>query len=435
MVRPAAVYALLMAMLLVRMKFFSFRGKVRPRNLNVLSVATEICVEGTTLTDRPIAVTARRRPILLTIVCVAILAVGGGLYWNTSQGTARARTKSSDKRAAVPVKVAIATTQDVPIYRTGLGTVQALYTVSIHSQVDGKLQEVLFTEGQHVKKGDVLAKIDPRLFQAALDQSKAKKAQDEALLVAAEKDLTRFKALAIKSFETQQNVDQQQAKVDQTKAAIAADAAAIETAQSQLDYTTITAPQDGRIGVRLLDPGNIVHASDQASIAMLTLTQPTAVMFTLPERNLDEVRGAMERGEVEVSAFDQDNVRNLSAGRLLLIDNLIDQATATIRLKAMFPNEDEKLWPGEFINARLLIETRQNALVVPSTAIQRGQEGLFVWTITADNTAETRSVEVGPSAGELTVVTSGIVRGDRVVTDGQYKLQSKAPVTFDPPQS
>ena len=238
--------------------------------------------------------------------------------------------------------------QDVPIYLNGLGTVQASFTVGIHSQVDGKLQEVLFTEGQHVKKGDVLAKIDPRLFQAALDQAKAKKAQDQAQLTSAEKDLARSKTLVLSNITSQQIVDQQQAKVDQLKAAIAADEAMIQTAQTQLEYTTITAPSDGRMGVRLVDPGNIVHANDQGSLATLVLTQPTAVMFTLPARYLDDVRDAMTRGPVEVTAYDQDNRRALATGKLLLVDNVIDQATATIRLKAMFPNEDEKLWPGEF---------------------------------------------------------------------------------------
>ena len=244
----------------------------------------------------------------------------------------------------------------MPIYLTGLGTVQALLTVGIHSQVDGKLQEVPFAEGQLVKKGDVLARIDPRLFQAALDQAKAKKAQDAAQLVAAQKDLTRFKTLALKSFETEQNVDLQQAKVDQLKATIDADAAAIEVAVTQLEYTTITAPSDGRLGVRLVDPGNVVHASDAASIATLVQTRPATVLFTLPARVLDDVRQAMTGGPVEVLAFDQDNQRQLSSGTLLMVDNAIDQTTATIRLKATFANDDERLWPGEFVNARLLLD-------------------------------------------------------------------------------
>jgi multidrug efflux system membrane fusion protein len=329
----------------------------------------------------------------------------------------------------VPVSVAVVGRQDVPIYLTGLGAVQASFTVAIHSQVDGKLQEVLFTEGQHVKKGDVLAKIDPRLFQAALDQAKAKKAQDQAQLTSAEKDLARSKTLVLSNITSQQIVDQQQAKVDQLKAAIAADDAMIQTAQTQLEYTTITAPSDGRMGVRLVDPGNIVHANDQGSLATLTLTQPSAVMFTLPARYLDDIRDAMARGPVTVTAYDQDNRRALATGTLLLVDNIIDQATSTIRLKAMFPNTDEKLWPGEFVNAHVLIDTRSNAIVVPSAAIQRGPNGLFLWTVTANNLAQPRPIEAGPTYRDLTVVAAGLNGGERIVTDGQYKLQKDAPVT------
>src|SRR5215831_9682409 len=220
----------------------------------------------------------RLRSVLLT---VAVLAVGGAGVWYALQGPEPVRADRAPARPAVQVSVAPVTRRDMPIYLSGLGTAQAEYTVGIHSQVDGKLQEVLFTEGQHVKKGDVLAKIDPRLFQAALDQANAKKAQDEAQRVAAEKDLVRVKAVALKGFETQQNLDLQQAKVDQLKAAVDADAAAIETAQTQLDYTLITAPSDGRVGVRLVDPGNLVRASDTGSIASLMLTRPAAVLFTL----------------------------------------------------------------------------------------------------------------------------------------------------------
>ncbi len=333
----------------------------------------------------------------------------------------------------MPVSIAIVSRQDVPIYLTGLGTVQASFTVGIHSQVDGKLQEVLFTEGQHVTKGDILAKIDARLFQAALDQASAKKAQDQAQLTSAEKDLARSKTLVLSNITSQQIVDQQQAKVDQLKAAIAADEAMIQTAQTQLEYTAITAPSDGRIGVRLVDPGNIVHANDQVSLATLVLTQPSAVMFTLPARYLDDVRDAMTRGPVEVTAYDQDNRRALATGKLLLVDNVIDQATATIRLKAMFPNEDEKLWPGEFVNAHVLLDTRGNAVVVPSAAVQRGPQGLFVWTVTAKNLAEPRPIEIGPTYEGLTVVASGLSGGERIVTDGQYKLQRDAPVTVTSP--
>jgi membrane fusion protein, multidrug efflux system len=335
----------------------------------------------------------------------------------------------------VPVSVVVVGRQDVPVYLTGLGTVQASFTVGIHSQVDGKLQEVQFTEGQHVKKGDVLAKIDPRLFQAALDQARAKKAQNQAQLTSAEKDLARSKTLVLSNITSQQIVDQQQAKVDQFKASMAADEAAIQTAETQLDYTTITAPSDGRVGVRLVDPGNIVHANDQASLATLVLTKPSAVLFTLPARSLDDIRDAMARGPVEVLAYDQDNRRALATGKLLLVDNMIDQASATIKLKAMFPNDDEKLWPGEFVNAHVLLNTRSNAVVVPTAAIQRGPQGLFVWTVTAKNLAEPLPIEVGPSEGGMTVIASGLSGGESIVTDGQYKLQRDAPVTVTTPQT
>jgi len=369
----------------------------------------------------------------MVFVGALTIVVGGVSAWYLLQGPDPVRAARPPARAAVPVSVAAAARRDLPIYLNGLGTVQALYTIGIHSQVDGKLIEVAFTEGQHVKKDDVLAKIDPRLYQAALDQAKAKKAQDVAQLGAAEKDLTRFKTLALKSFETQQNVDLQQAKVDQFTASIAADDAAIETVQTQLDYTIIRAPSDGRVGVRQVDPGNLVRASDAGSIATLTRTQPIAVMFTLPAGSLDDVRDAMGRGDVEVTAFDQNNRRALSTGKLLLIDNQIDQTTATIRLKAMFENQDERLWPGEFVNARLLIETRTAALAIPSSAVQRGPQGLFAWVVSPQNIAQTRKIEVGPTAGDLTIVASGLAEGERVVTDGQYKLQREVPVTITAP--
>ena len=373
---------------------------------------------------------SRGRRIVLMTICLAALAGGGAAYWHwgtESQGAQAARLPA---RAKVSVSVAIVGRQDVPIYLTGLGTVQASYTVGIHSQVDGKLQEVLFKEGQQVKKGDVLALIDPRLYQAALDNAKAKKAQDEAQYISASKDLERSKTLVKSNITSQQIVDQQQGKVDQLKALIEADEAMIQTAQTNLEYTTITAPNDGRIGVRLVDPGNIVHANDQGALATLVLTRPSAVMFTLPARTLDDVRDAMARGPVEVTAFDQDNRRALATGSLLLVDNIIDQTTATIRLKAMFPNEDDKLWPGEFVNARLLLEIRKDAVVVPSAAIQRGQDGLFVWIINGDGLAEPHPIEVGATYAKVTIVTSGLAGGERIVTDGYYKLQRNAPVTY-----
>jgi membrane fusion protein, multidrug efflux system len=372
---------------------------------------------------------------LLIAGALAIMAAAGAAYWYWPHATEPARAARPATRPAVPVSIALASRQDLPIHLTGIGTVQASFTVKIIAQVDGKLQEVLFTEGQRVKKGDVLAKLDPRLFQAALDQTKAKKAQNIALLVAAEKDLARSKTLAQRDYASQQSLDLQQSKVDQLKAAIAADEAAIETAQTQLEYTTVTAPSDGRIGIRLVDPGNLVRATDTSAIATLMLAQPAAVLFTLPSRALGELREAMARGPIEVLAYDQNNRRSLATGKLLLIDNAVDQATSTIRLKAMFPNEDERLWPGDFVNARLLLEIQPNVLVVPSSAVQRGPQGLFAWIVTANNTAEPRTIEIGATTGDLTAVTTGLREGEHVVTDGQYKLARNAPVSITPPRS
>ena len=372
----------------------------------------------------------RRSRIFPGIALLAVSAIGGALFWYQRSEVARGPERGSRAatRAGVPVTVAVAERRAVPIYLTGLGTVQASLTIEIHAKVDGELQQVLFIEGQHVQKGDALAKIDPRLYQAALDQAKARRMQDAAVLAAAEKDLMRAKTLALKSFDTQQNVDQLQGKVDQLKASIVADEAAMERAQTQLDYTTIVAPSDGRIGIRLVDPGNMVRSSDTKSIATLVLTQPSAVVFTLPAASLDDVRAAMKRGPVEVTAFDPDNRVALSTGRLLLIDNTIDQASGTIRLKAIFANEDETLWPGEFVNARLLVEIRRNAVAVPSAAVQRGPEGLLVWVVGTNNTAEPRPIVVGPISGDMAIVGKGLSEGDRVVTAGHYKLRPKTSV-------
>ncbi len=366
------------------------------------------------------------------IAGIAVVVVGGLIYW-MRQGPDPAHAARANAKPTVPVSLATATKQDVPVVLTGLGTVQASFTVNIHSQVDGKLQDVLFTEGQHVNKGDVLAKIDPRLFQAALDQAKAKKAQDDATLAGNQKDLARAQALSTKGFDTQQNLDQQTAKVAAAQALVMADEAAIETAQTNLDYTSITAPSDGRMGVRLVDPGNNVRSTDAGAIAVLVRTQPTFVLFTLPAQTLDQVRDAKGRGDVQVIAYDRDNRKPLSTGTLETIDNMIDQTTASYKIKATFANADEKLWPGEFVNARVLVDTLKQVLVVPNSAVQRGPNGLFTWVIKKDNTAEVHPIEVGLSAEGVTVIKSGVNDGERVVTDGQYKLQIGSPVNETKP--
>jgi multidrug efflux system membrane fusion protein len=372
-----------------------------------------------------------RKAIILALLLVLAAGFASYFVWRGAKPAEASRSGPPP----VPVSIANAARKDVPIYLTGLGTVQATFTVGIHSQVDGKLQDVFFKEGQHVKKDDVLAKIDPRLFQAALDQAKAKRAQDASALIALQKDLQRFSTLGSKGFETQQNLDQQQAKVDTMKATIMADEALIETAQTQLDYTDIKAPSDGRMGMRLVDPGNIVRASDAGMMAMLVQAQPALGTFTLPAQTLDQVREAMKRGPVEAVAYDRDNRNVLSTGTLQTIDNQIDQATASYKLKASFPNVDEKLWPGEFINVHIQVETRAQAVVVPNTAIQRGPKGMFVWLLTDKNTAVQKPVQTGPQVGDVTIVEAGVSTGDRVVTGGQYKLKANAPVSIsDKPQ-
>jgi membrane fusion protein, multidrug efflux system len=365
------------------------------------------------------------------VIGVAItLATGAAIYWTWPQASNAGQARPV--APSVPVSVAAVTWNDVPVYLTGLGTVQASLTVAIHAQVEGVLQEVLFTEGQDVKKGEVLARIEPRLFLAALGQAKAKKAQDVALLVAVEKDLSRVAALGQRNIVSKQDVEQQQAKYDQLKAAIAADDAAIETVQTQLDYTSIRAPNAGRVGIRLIDPGNLVRASDASAITTLVVTHPSAVLFTLPADNLDAVRAAIARGPIEVSALDQNNLHVLSRGKLLLIDNSIDASTATIRLKALFDNADDQLWPGEFVNARMLIETLHHVLTIPTSAVQRGPKGLFTWIVSAENASVPRAIQVGPESNNRTVITDGLVEGEKVVTDGQYKLQPGAIVTATP---
>ena len=366
---------------------------------------------------------APRRFLVISDIVVALAGVAVWYELNRAEPAVKATT------APVPVTVAIASRGDLPIYLTGLGTVQASFTVGIRAQVDGKLEQVLFKEGDHVRKGDVLAKIDPRLYQAALDQAKAQKKQDESRLISAIKDLQRSRTLVGQAFETQQLVDQQQAKADQVIASVDADKAAVDTAQTNLDYTSVIAPSDGRMGVRMIDPGNIVHASDSQPIAVLTLTKPAAVIFTLSARSLDDVREAMERGPVEIIAFSQDNKRELAKGTLLLIDNMVDQASATMRLKAMFPNEHDELWPGDFVNARLFLKVLPDALTIPSSAVLIGPDGLIAWVVVKGDVVQARPIITGPTTDGRTLIASGLTDGDHVVVSGHYKLRQNSKVT------
>jgi multidrug efflux system membrane fusion protein len=269
-----------------------------------------------------------------------------------------------------------------------------------------------------------LAQIDPRPLRAALDQALAKKAEDQAQLVDDQKDLQRFKLMAAKDYETQQNVDLQQAKVDTAQATVEADQAAIEAAQTQLSYATITAPIDGVVGFRQLDAGNIIRITDPNPLTVITQIKPVQVVFTLPQDDLTDVREAMLRGPVPVLAFDQNNQHQLAQGKLMLINNQIDQTTSTISLKASFPNDDQRLWPGEFVRIRIQVATRNNAVTIPPVAVQRGPSGLYTWVVKPDNTVDQRSIETMPVDNDVTIVTKGVAAGERIVVNGQYQLQA-----------
>jgi multidrug efflux system membrane fusion protein len=364
--------------------------------------------------------------ILGAVTLAAIVALG--FYRHGS-------TQAAPNTAPPPIPVTIteAAQRDVPIYYDALGTVQALNTVAIRAQVNGQILSIDFRQGQEVKQGDVLAKIDPAPYKANLDQAVSKKSQDEATLVDAEKDLARFKTLVQRDFETQQNVDAQQAKVDQTKSMIDADQAAIEAAQTQLNYATIVAPIDGVVGFRQVDLGNIIHTNDVNPLTVLTTIKPCTVIFTLPQSDLGPVREAMVNGAVPVIAFDQDDKQQLAQGHLLLINNQIDQTTSTIQLKAEFPNQDERLWPGEFVRIRILIQTRKDAITIPPVAVQHGPNGLYTWVVKPDNTVDQRSIETIPvNNNDTTIVTKGIAAGERVVVNGQYRLDVGSRVNAKP---
>lgn len=331
----------------------------------------------------------------------------------------------------IPVTVTHPVRKDVPVSLRGLGQVVAFNSVLIRSRVDGTIDKVFFTEGQDVKAGELLVQIDPRPYQAALDQSVARKAADEAALGSAKQDLRRSTQLAVNQFAAQQLVDQRTAQVQQLEAAIKGDDAAIDAAKLNLDFTRITAPFDGRVGLRNVDPGNFVRAADPTGQGIVTVSQvkPISVTFTLPQDQLPTVTGAMAKGRPTVLAYNSDDTTQLGEGELLTIDNTIDATTGTIKLKATFPNPGARLWPGQFVNARLIVDVRKGALTVPSAAIQRGPNGMFVFVVKPDQTAAVRLVDVAQDTGGTAVIAKGLEESDMVVMSGQSRLSNNARVS------
>ncbi|HVJ54979.1 MAG TPA: efflux RND transporter periplasmic adaptor subunit [Aliidongia sp.] len=373
-----------------------------------------------------------RHALTLSALTVGVLA--GSAYWIGFND--RAQAQSSPPSITVPVTIDIARRNDVPIYQTGIGTVVAFNTVTVRAQIDGPLEKIAYTEGQLVKSGDLLAQIDARPYQARLAQAEAAKARDVAQLANARLDLVRFQNL--KDYATRQSVDTQKTQVSMMEAAIQGDQGQIDDAKVQLGYTAITAPISGRTGIRLVDQGNIVHASDSTGLVVITQLQPISVLFSLPGPILPKLSRAHAAGPLKIEAWSQDDSEKLDDGELTLIDNQMDQSTGTVKLKASFPNKAETLWPGQFVNAHLLLETRRDGITVPAQAIQRGPSGTYVWLVKPDDTVEMRPITLGRIVGDIALLDSGVTAGDRIVTGGQYKLVvgiKTEPHMQEPPQT
>jgi multidrug efflux system membrane fusion protein len=374
------------------------------------------------------------------VLLIAAVSLLGYFGWQRFYGANPATTANTAQKAAPPaVRVTIAPVQkaDFPVYLTGLGNVQGFNTVTVRTRVDGQIDKIAFKEGQAVKQGDLLAEIDPRPFQAALDQAKAKKAQDEANLANANLDLQRFTKLG--EFATRQQTDTQRSTVAQLTAQIAADDAAIFNAQTQVDYTQVKSPISGVAGLRQVDIGNIVNASTQTGIVTIAQIEPIAVVFTAPEEQLPDINQGQSRQPLKVIAITTDGKRPLAEGTLAVVNNQVDTTSGTIRLKAVFDNKDHALWPGQSVSTRLLVRTLKDATVVPDDAIQHGNNGLYAYVVNPDNKAEVRKLKVSQSIDGRSVVDEGLSPGEQVITAGQYKVQpgtlvSTAVASSDPAQ-
>ena len=356
----------------------------------------------------------------------ALVAIGVILWLRVEEPVPQAAAQTASP--AIPVTAGTVKVEDVPVFLNGIGTVQAYNSVAIKSRVDGQIVRVDFKEGQDVKEGDPLFQIDPRSYQAAVDQARAAKQKDEANLAGAQADLERYEKLLTPGWQTRQSYDQQKAQVAQLQAAIKGDEAQINTAKINLGYTDIRSPIDGRLGARLVDKGNIVHANDNTPLVMITEFKPIFVSFTLPQETLDDVHENNKQAPLVVRAFSGDGKKQLAEGKLTLIDNMIDQATGTIHLKARFDNENERLWPGEFVSLRVILSMRRGVATVPQQTVQQGPNGHYAYVIKPDNTVERRAVEVASIQDGIAVITKGLAENERVVVDGQFRLTEGARV-------
>lgn len=370
-----------------------------------------------------------RARIVIILAFILLIVIGATAVRYTKKPTQNPKGPSPNAAGrGVPVLAEAVATRDVPVYLRGLGSVSAFNTVTVKARVDGQITKINFREGQEVKQGDLLVEIDPRPYMAQLHTAEANLAKDEATIADAKLNLARFTELWKAGVISQQQYNTQQSLVGQIQGSIGADQAAIENAKLQLVYSRITSPISGRIGLRIVDIGNIVHASDPTGLVVITQLQPIAVLFTLPEDYIPQVMQHMRTAPLDVDAYSRDDRTKLASGKLLTLNNEIDATTGTNKYKAVFPNEDRALWPNQFVNIRLLLETKQNATTVPAAAIQRGNQGTFTYVVKPDNTVEPRAVKVGVTEGNLASIESGLQPGEMVVTDGQDKLQPGAKV-------